>query len=217
MTRSALFGVLAALALSLPRLALADPFLESEPSEFGLEGATRFRTEFPVGKLTLEGDDGKTVRVLLRIDCKDESTDDCQRDAKRVRIDHSVSGNLMTLEFVGIKKEMGSPRISVEAHVLVPRGMVAKIEMGVGDLRVDGMTSDLDLELGVGELTVKGLRRDYRTAEVESGVGDAILHAGDRDIHDRGFIGHSAHWDEGHGHGVLRAHVGVGQGTVTLR
>ena len=217
MTRSALLGVLAALALSIPRSSSADPYLESEPSEFALEGATRFRTEFPVGKFTLEGDDGKTMRVLIRIDCKEHGTDDCQREAKRIRIDHHVSGNQLTLEFEGIKKEIGTPRISVEAHVLVPRTMIAKIEMGVGELHALGMTSDLDLQLGVGELTVKGQRRDYRTAEAESGVGDAAIHAGDDDIHERGFIGHSAHWNDGRGHGLLRASVGVGESTVTLR
>jgi hypothetical protein len=36
-------------------------------------------------------------------------------------------------------------------------------------------------------------------------------------VRDRGFIGRSAHWDDGSGEHGIRAHVGVGDATVDLR
>ena len=210
-------AVIAALAIGFATPAIGDHYLQAEPREYALEGATQIKVEFPVGRLTIEGDDGNTVRVLVRVDCRERDYEDCKRETRRIRIEHHVSEGRFALQFEGIRKELGSPRINVEARLLVPRKLVSRAEMGVGELRVSGMTSDIEAELGVGELTVKADARHYRDAEAESGVGHATIRAPGGDVRDRGFIGHTARWTDGHGPSFLRAHVGVGQVEVTLR
>ena len=197
--------------------ALADQYLQAEPRTYELEGANRIKIEFPAGKFTLEGDDGLTVRVQVRVDCKDTEYADCQNEARRIRIDHSSQGGVFRLEFSGAKKNWSNRHITVEAHVLVPRALAAELNMGVGSVSVMGLRRDLDVELGVGELKVRAAQADIRRVDVESGVGDASIdtHAGR--VHERGFIGHTARWNEGSGNSVVRAHVGVGEATVSLR
>lgn len=206
-----------ALAMLFATAARADDYLQAEPRAFDLEGARHIRIEFPIGKFTLEGDDGQNVRVQVRIDCKDTDYDDCKDEARRVRIDHTTSGSVFRLEFSGVHKDWAGRHITVEAHVLVPHALAASLNMGVGKCDVTGMTRDLELEMGVGELHVRGEQTDYRDAEAESGVGDASIDTRDGRIRERGFIGHEAHWSEGRGAGSIRAHVGVGEANIDLR
>ena len=214
MKRASLAVALAAL-LAAP--AWARDVLQADPRIYAVEGASRIRIEFPVGTLTLEGDDGQTIRVQVRVDCKGIDTEDCRDDARRIRIDHGTSGNVFRLEFSGIRKNWSGHHVSVEVHILVPRALAAELNMGVGKAQVSGLERDLDVELGVGELSVRGVQAHYRDVEAESGVGDASIETRGGRIRERGFIGHSAHWGEGVGTSLIRAHVGVGEATVDLR
>ena len=195
----------------------ADDYLQAEPKTFDLEGARRIKVEYPVGKFTLEGDDGQTIRVQVRVECKGNDFEGCKTSARRIRIDHTVSGNLFKLEFSGLRKELSGKNITVEAHVLVPRTLAAELNMGVGKAEVSGLEGDLSLELGVGELSARGLQARYRDVEAEAGVGDAWIETREGRVRDRGFIGHSVRWNGGKGASFIRAHVGVGQATVDLR
>jgi len=215
MTRSTLAALVVTVALASP--AFAEPYLQAEPQHFELQGARRIRIEYPVGRMTLEGDDGTTVRVLVRVDCKDEDEDDCHDDARRIRIDHDVRGDTFVLEFTGIRKNSAGRHATVETHVLAPRALALTMNMGVGDADVDGFSGDLDLELGVGKLDVRAREADYRDAEAESGVGDASIETRSGHVRERGFISHSAHWSDGRGASFVRAHVGVGEANVELR
>src|SRR5262245_19947643 len=127
MTRASLAALALAAALVSP--AAAESYLQAEPKTFEVEGAKRIRTEFPIGAVKLEGDDGSTVRVQVRIDCKNEDYEDCKDAARRVRIDHSVTGDQFRLEFSGIHKDWSGRHVTVHAHVLVPRTLAADLNM----------------------------------------------------------------------------------------
>ena len=202
---------------ALAAAAGAGPLLQADVQSYAPDGANRIKIEFPVGKFTLEGDDGRTIRVQLRIDCKDADADECQAAARRIRLDHSSSGGMFRLEFSGVGKNWSRRHTTVEAHVLVPRALAAELNMGVGSANVTGMRRDIDVELGVGELNVRAARADTRRVDAEAGVGGASIDARAGDVRERGFIGHTARWTDGPGNAVIRAQVGVGQSSVSLR
>jgi len=204
-------------ALLLPAAAAAAVHrLESEPKVYRLEGAEGLSIEFSVGQLSVEGDDGDDVRVSVQIRCRQGDLDECQERARWVTIDRVVSGGRLRLKFNGIPKTE-SHGLQVSARLLVPRALATRIEMGVGELTVREMRSPLDLDLGVGELDVRGPEHAYRSALAETGVGDASVRTRAGQVRDRGFIGRSAHWDDGAGASGIRAHVGVGDASIDLR
>src|SRR5437773_1845322 len=175
----------AALAVTLAAPVRADDYLEAEPKTFDLEGAKRIRIEFPIGRFTLEGDDGQTVRVQVRVDCRNTDYSDCKAEARRIRVDHSVASGKFRLDFSGVHKDWAGHHVSVEAHVLVPRSIAAELNMGVGRADVIGLRRDLDLELGVGELSVRAQQADFRDVEAEAGVGDAAIETRQGHVHER--------------------------------
>lgn len=195
--------------------ALADRYLEAEPKAYALEGVRELSLDFPVGSLYIEGDDGTTVRVSVRVRCRSGSLSDCQERARKVVIDRGQTGTTLTLRFEGIPKT-NSHRLSVEARLFVPRALATRIEMGVGDLDTRDLSGDLDVQLGVGDLDIRGAAANYRAVRAEVGVGDASVRTQSGRFQGEGFIGRSVRWAEGTGPSSVRAHVGVGDVTVVL-
>ncbi len=88
-------------------------------------------------------------------------------------------------------------------------------DIGVGDILADGVTGDLDIDIGVGEATVRAAAADYGSVVGSGGVGDAQLTVRGKRISSTGFIGKSADWT-GEGAHTIEISVGVGDAEVTL-
>ena len=208
-------------AATLLILALAVPAhagthkLEAAPKTYTLDGASKLLVAFSVGQLSIEGDDGRDVRVTVQVRCRRGSLEDCQDWASRVSIDHDVSDGRLKLKFEGIPKS-DSHKMEVTALLLVPRALATRVEMGVGTLDVRDMTGPLNLDLGVGEMAVRLAAEHYAEAKATAGVGDASIDAPGK-TNDSGFIGRTARWSAGAGPHTVDAHVGVGDASVRLK
>jgi len=91
----------------------------------------------------------------------------------------------------------------------------AKLELGVGSVKMDAPDGDIFVDLGVGDAVVTAVAASYGPVKASGGVGDArIKAAGDR-VEGEGFVGHSASW-VGSGRHRIQVEVGVGDAHVTL-
>jgi hypothetical protein len=211
-----LFALLV-LGLLLPAgMAFADQDLEAEPKTYTLEGVREMSLDFPVGELKVEGDDGKNVRVSIRVHCKSGSLESCQEHARKVTIDRRQVGTTLKLRIENGSDKLNTRGMSIEARLLVPRALATHVKMGVGALTVSGHGGDLDVDLGVGDLRINAAEKDYRAVRGEVGVGDVSIRTRSGRTEGSGFIGHSADWDSGKGPSKTTAHVGVGSMTVVL-
>lgn len=189
--------------------------LQADPQRYPVEGAGEIKIEFPLGHLSVEGDDGDDIRMSIEVRCDRGSLGDCQERARRVTVQRHREGGRLRFEFEGVPK-MNSRGLSIRAHMLVPRSLAATVEMGVGELEIAGIAGNLEAELGVGEMTVRCEQGDFRKVSAEVGVGDASLRTRGGRIQGNGFLGRELQWSEGRGPSVIRAHVGVGEATVML-
>ncbi len=209
-------GWLTLAALLVPAAAGAEAYLEARPHDLPTDGIDRLRVQYPAGGLHIEGDDGTTVRFVVRVHCRHRSADDCQTEVSRLHVDHRVAGGTLVVDFQGIHKEPGVHDVEVQTRMLVPRRLAARVEMGFGELVVEGLANDTDVELGVGDLELRGSLRGFREAEAAAGVGDASIRTPGGTVHERGFIGHTANWDGGRGASSIHARVGVGSARIVL-
>ncbi len=203
-------------SLALAGAASADHYLQAEPKSFALEGARSVKIDFSVGEMRVEGDDGETVRVLVRVHCKSGSYADCSERARKIVIDEHVGGGAMTIGFEGVPKNH-SRGMNVEVRLLVPRTLATHAEMGVGRLEMTGLAGNIDVNLGVGDLDLRAEQRDFRSVNASAGVGDATVDARGGRTRGVGFVGHTANWDEGQGRSEITAKVGVGKVAVRLQ
>ena len=207
--------LLASLFIALAAPASAGETLQAQTKAWSVTPDTRLHFEFPVGGLRVEATDDSKVRLELMVKCKNSDRDRCERFASRLRLDVDQDANDLRVKVEGYPK-FGNHDINLQGVLLVPRSLEVKLEMGVGDLEIDGLAGDLEIELGVGEADLTLDSADYRTADIEVGVGDASLKASGKRRSSSGFLGRTVRWTEGSGPSRARLHIGVGDASVRM-
>lgn len=189
--------------------------LETEPRTFPITAQQNVHLEFPVGELRVVPSDESRVRFDLRVRCKDRSDERCEELANRLVLDSEMEGNTLRLTLQKFPK-WNHRGMTVLGVLRVPRALAVRIEMGVGELEIEGLEGDLDVNLGVGEASIRTAKLRAGHVSVETGIGEASIRGGGSDTRSRGFIGSVASWSSGRGRSSVRLHVGVGEGTVRL-
>ena len=206
--------VLAALG-SLAALPAHATLLTTDPHTYPVTAHHRIRLEFPVGELKVVPSEGSRVRFELKVRCRGRSDERCEELANRLILDSDDDGGVLHLKLHKYPRwHMNG--MTVIGELAVPRALALEIEMGVGELTIDGLEGDLDVNLGVGDADIRAPKAQASHVSVETGIGDAEIHGGGAGTRSRGFIGSHAMWSDGNGRSQLRLHVGVGDATVRL-
>jgi hypothetical protein len=100
---------------------------------------------------------------------------------------------------------------------VVIRGVTAGVELdsGVGDVDVKATEGDISIDLGVGTAVVRAPAAAYASAEAAGGVGNAVVTVRGERIEGGGFVSHAASWS-GDGSYRLDVSVGVGDAIIEL-
>lgn len=205
-----------ALLIAAPS-AFADVEISHSEKSFDLASGRTLEVEIPVGEVIVEGTSGHTVRAELRVKCN-QRTGKCADLAKKLTLVTREKGDTVHLEIDGWPK-MGGTKPNVTVTLEMPRGSALEFELGVGDLKITGMASDLDIEVGVGHARIEMAESAVRAVDLEIGVGDAELRPRQKSADSSGFLGFlgkEISWDEGKGEARIHVEVGVGDADVVL-
>ena len=171
---------------------------------------------FGAGALRIRGTDGSMVRLVVEARCDDESSDRCADVLDHIRVRSSVSGERLDLELRGLSNRHLCD-LDLEATLEIPRGLDFDLDMGAGELEIDGLESEVDVDLGAGEAVVRIPERAVRSVEMAVGIGEAALvRNGKRQEFVRIFSS-PVRWEEGTGSSRVDISLGLGEAEVTLR
>lgn len=179
-------------------------------ARFPLAASSRLRVELPVGELRVLGSSAPFVTVRLRVEPKRGDIDELERQIDiRFR-----PGSETRLDFTGMDKANGwFHRADVFAEVHVPSQTNLRAELGVGELRIQGVAGDLQIHVGVGELRVEVLDPTlYNSVRANAGIGE-VQHPFRGASH--GWLGKEFHGGYPEGRYRLEASVGVGEVRIT--
>ena len=145
--------VLAALG-SLAALPAHATLLTTDPHTYPVTAHHRIRLEFPVGELKVVPSEGSRVRFELKVRCRGRSDERCEELANRLILDSDDDGGVLHLKLHKYPRwHMNG--MTVIGELAVPRALALEIEMGVGELTIDGLEGDLDVNLGVGDADIR--------------------------------------------------------------
>lgn len=167
------------------------------------------RVEFSVGELEVEIWDGDSIE--LDIELKSERSWLSWRRSKvdDIELELRTSGDEMLLR-------IDEGNLNQHWVVKVPAKLGLEVELGVGEIRIDGIDNNLSLELGVGEIEVIAASDNFDYIDASVGVGDAILRGfGSGTDNERSFVSADAHF-EGRGDYKIKVELGVGDALVRL-
>lgn len=172
-----------------------------------IDANSSIKVEVPVGSLTIETYDGDDI--ILEVEIKESDNDwFSSADLDDAEIDIDKSGNSVHLEIdmedVVQKWEMKIPK---DAHL--------DIDLGVGEVEIDGFERDANIDVGVGEVDLNLSGNNYREIELESGVGGVDLNGFSNVDGKRKLVSESVEW-RGKGDYELNIDVGVGEVDVDL-
>lgn len=205
----------ALLLLALAAPASAGETLQAQTKAWTVAEGSRLRFDFPVGELRVEATDDTKVRLELLVKCRSAGSERCERFARNLRLDVDQTAGELRVRVKGYPK-FETHNINLHGILLVPRSLHLKLEMGVGELEVDGIAGDLEVDLGIGEANLLLDAARFQSASVDVGIGDATLRAQGKRRSSSGIVGRSVNWNEGSGSSRAKLHVGVGEATVRM-
>jgi len=212
-------SIAAAAMVALPGLTVPGParaaVLETDSQTFPVSRQHRVRLEFPIGELRVIPSDESRVRFDLRVRCRGRSDERCADLANNLRLESDDTGGTLSLKLEGYPKWLRKG-FTAMGELRVPRALSVRIEMGVGQLEIEGLEGDLDVDLGVGQAELRMSRAHVREVSVDTGIGDASIRGGGASTASSRFLGTRVSWTQGRGASDIRLHVGVGEGMVRL-
>lgn len=184
---------------------------------FALEEAQTLRLDLSVGEFRIEGADVEKIEVEVRVECRWGDDEECERLLDKVALEARSTERRLYLELES-DSSWRKTKLEFEGDFRIPRGTSLEVDMGVGELTIEGVTGDLSADLGVGELSIRLPAAGVSSVGLDAGVGEAkLLGAGTFVAGRRSMlVGSEVFWDEGEGKARVRADVGVGEATVYL-
>ena len=205
----------AALLWTLPANADNDVVVRHFDKQLAVGDAKRVLVDIPVGQVVIEGTNDRQVHFEVSLEC-DHKESECAEIAKRVRVVYSTEDDELALRI----KEWPKTRnkgLQARVRVQVPRNLPLVADLGVGELRVENMASDVRADLGVGELSITMPESAVATVDADTGVGEANLSAGGRRFESSGLIAKEINWSKGPGKSRVEADCGVGEISIALK
>jgi hypothetical protein len=175
-----------------------------------------FRFDISVAELEVRAGASDQVEVEIFAVC-DSNREDCAKALEKLALSERRRGTVLVVELDGYPK-WGKDRFQVEAIVSLPARLDFELDMGVGEVTIEGLTGNLDLEVGVGEVTLDSQSAHVRSVNLDVGVGDAEIYGSAKHIEGRRsfLVGSEVYWAEGKGDKRIKVDVGVGEATVRL-
>ena len=213
LTARALPFVAAACLTPSPALASEDRTVEYDFPAAGVRDV-ELRVQF--GSLQVVPGDDDQVHVELELECR-HRWGDCEERLERVAVEALPRGSHLYLEVTGLSKR-SNHGLHVGMRVYLPKELGLEVDMGAGELRIEGLRGDIDVRLGAGDIDIRLAEADVGTVDLEAAVGDANLklRRGWAESARRHLLGGEVHWSRGEGDADVGVRVGAGDIEVRL-
>ena len=208
-------ALILAAALLWATAASAEEVVRSFRQQVPVGTVDKIHLDFPVGELEVDGSDDSRVDLDVKIVCQRPSSR-CEDAAQKLRLVYDVSGGTLEVKVRDWPHFGATKGLHVRGTIHVPRYIALRTDLGVGEIHIQGASNDLTVDLGVGEVHVTLPKGSFRTASLDTGIGEASLVAGGRRYSSEGLITRAIHWDKGAGRAGVKVDCGVGEIHVTL-
>lgn len=161
---------------------------------------------FPVGEIELvtSSDDQVVIEVVVK---EKGGSWFSSANLDNIELSQKVSDK-------SIKLEIDDDDIKQEWRVSIPQHLAVEVDLGVGQVEVNGVSRDVDVNVGVGAVELGLANNNYRIIDASSGVGDAHIRGVSNVDNDRAVVSKNATW---HGEGKYAVEVDVGVGDADIR
>ncbi len=205
------------LAISLAATVAAGETLKTLTLSRPAAGVGSLTIRAGVGDVRIEGD--STDEIVIHVDVKSKEglffgDRQARREAEALTIEARVVGDELALSLE--PEHHGDTHWAEHWAVRVPPSFAASVKLGVGDITVLDLGGDVKAEVGVGDVRIEGIYQSFGDVHASCGVGDASLRTPSGQEEGEGFIAHTLN-AQGPGKAGIRVSAGVGDVKIRLR
>ena len=170
------------------------------------------RLDFTAGELQVEGTDGDQVHIEVVARCTHHLWGNCEEKAEKLDVGSESSADWLDSKLTGTSR-VSNHGLQVKMRVKLPRSRSFHLDMGAGEVEIQGLRKDVRVKLGAGEVHVAMDEQDVHEVDLDAGVGETTLRSrgGKLEGSREHLVGSSVHWDEGSGKAHVRVNVGAGE------
>ncbi len=210
---SLIFSTLLAL-VSTP-FALAEDAVEVHKIEETIHPgtATTLHADITFGSIAIEGTDGRDVEVEVSIKCTREDIEECRARAHQILLRPRVKKHKLTvkLKYTPRTRVRG---LKADMRLRVPRNLVLDVNVRSGGVRVEDMTSHVEVDTVAGDVEVRYPFRRAGRVNVDVGFGSVDLFLPEGQVEGSGFP-KRLDWT-GSGPAIIEIDVGTGDAAIHL-
>lgn len=208
MSKPLFLAALAGLVLTSPAFAASSKRLSHSID------ATPFaevQLEMSVGEMDIEVYDGDSIELEIELIAERRWFSLRRGDVDDIELERRERGDTL---YLGIDED----KLDQTWVVRLPVRLAAEIEVGIGDIQIDGLSNSLILELGVGSVEVNVDSEDYGEIIASTGVGDAVIRGfGQGTDNERSHLVGADAYYYGEGEHTIEIEVGVGDARIRAR
>lgn len=194
---------------------LADYEIRTIEREFSIDEQVVV-LDVPLGDLFIIAGESGRVGIEVVVTCGSRSRR-CRERAEEIFLEDRQRRRSLSLEIDGYSNKLTS-RPHIDIYLTMPAGNGLEVDMGVGDVEVDGLDGAVEIDLGVGDVIVSSPESRLGSLRLSVGVGTTNVSPRLSRQSTSGFLvfGNEVYWDEGKGRGDYAIDVGVGEIAVVL-
>ncbi|NQV69120.1 MAG: hypothetical protein HQ498_03740 [Pseudohongiella sp.] len=201
--------IIASSLISAPAMAASVKNISHRVDASNLESV---EFDISVGEIVIEVYDGEEIQLEIRLEAQRSWFSLRKRNIEDIELEVGGSG---TRVFLGIDER----NIEQNWRVMLPAKLAVDLNVGVGDIRIEEFSNNLQMEVGVGAVRVEVNGTDYAEIRLSAGVGDTSIRGFDNHTdNERSFVSAESYY---HGKGELEMEmdieVGVGDVEVINR
>lgn len=180
-----------------------------------LSPGTAVRLELPVAEVAVSGSNTDRFDVRVEAQCRSERRR-CLEAAEDLALALRQRSDRLDVELEGTRR-MRLQGLKLRVEVAMPESSALDLDIGVGEISIEGVAADLRIDVGVGEIDVSADHRSVRSVDIDTGVGESSMRvAGERVAGRRHFLGEDVRWRGEGGAARIRIDAGVGEVSVDL-
>ncbi len=177
---------------------------------FEASNLTHIDFDISVAEIDIQIYDGDTIELDIEIRADRHWWFFGRRDVDDIDLEVSQSA-----EYIDLR--LDKDNLEQDWRVRLPAHLAVSMELGVGELEIEGLSNELNLEVGVGAVEVIVDDIDFSSVRLVTGVGDSSLRGFGRSTeNERNFVGADSTYF-GDGEYRIDIDVGVGDARVIRR
>ncbi len=183
---------------------------------YDTDGVVLVKLDVPVGEVEIQASSGDRVEIELTLECGSGwGTSRCSERAKRIELVSNRRGDRLVIEIEGYSK-WRNRGMHVNLTMRLPAALELEIDMGIGELTLRDLSSDVTVDLGIGEVSLVTAIDHIGSVSLDTGIGEASLRTPEGRNQAVGLLGNEVTWDQGRGTARIKIDLGIGEISVRL-